>query len=248
MIFLSKHLAASIKFILFAAATATILVLFSLYGIFRDSPKDLIKNTAVGNISDLPFTAVIIDAGHGGEDGGATAHGVVEKDVNLSISLMLADYFKMSMFDVYMTRTDDTLFYFPGQENRKKYYDISNRVDFAKKIDNAVFISIHQNKFEIEKYKGLQVYYSPNNILGKDVAEQIQNDAIQNLDPENNRKIKQADYRIRVLKELTIPAVLVECGFLSNEHEAELLASEEYQKKLAFSIFTSILDFCSNNT
>ena len=89
---------------------------------------------------------------------------------------------------------------------------------------------------------------TPNNILGKDVAEQIQNDAIQNLDPENNRKIKQADYRIRVLKELTIPAVLVECGFLSNEQEAELLASEEYQKKLAFSIFTSILDFCSNNS
>lgn len=190
---------------------------------------------------------LIPDAGHGGEDGGATANGVCEKDVNLALTKDLASFLSLTPYTVNPTRTDDRLLYGAGEENRKKYYDLTRRVRFASQLDNAVFISIHQNKFEIPKYKGLQVYYSKNHPLSKNLAETVQKNAKAYLDPTNNREIKKADHRIRVLNSLQIPAVLIECGFLSNPEEAKLLASREYQKKIAFTVFISTITFVEND-
>ena len=199
------------------------------------------------NASERRSIHMIPDAGHGGEDGGATANGVCEKDVNLALTKDLASFLSLTPYTVNPTRTDDRLLYGAGEENRKKYYDLTRRVRFASQLDNAVFISIHQNKFEIPKYKGLQVYYSKNHPLSKNLAETVQKNAKAYLDPTNNREIKKADHRIRVLNSLQIPAVLIECGFLSNPEEAKLLASREYQKKIAFTVFISTITFVEND-
>ena len=189
------------------------------------------------NASERRSIHLIPDAGHGGEDG------VREKDVNLALTKDLEAFLSLTPYTVNPTRTDDRLLYGAGQENRKKYYDLVERVRFASQFDNAVFISIHQNKFEIPKYKGLQVYYSKNHPLSKNLAETVQTNAKAYLDPDNNREIKKADHRIRVLNSLQIPAVLIECGFLSNPEEAKLLASRDYQKKIAFTVFLSTVTF-----
>lgn len=209
----------------------------------------------IGNIisNSIPVTStnikintdinLIIDPGHGGEDGGAIANGVVEKDLNLEISKKLRDFFLLTGINTHMTRTEDVLLYKAGEENRKKYHDISNRIQFVNALDNPVLISIHQNKFEIPKYKGLQVYYSKNHPSGENLAGIIQNNARNYLAPENKREIKAADSKIRLLNSLDVPAVLVECGFISNEQEANILSDSSYQNKLAFVLFISSLSF-----
>lgn len=230
----------ALKFILFSLLISAVMLVFSLISIH-------IGNICVFNANNektiYKMPTVIIDAGHGGEDGGAEANGVTEKHINLNISRKLADYFRFTDIPVVLTRTDDRLLYNVGEENRKKYHDISNRIKFAEKYSDAVFISIHQNKFEISKYNGLQVYYSKNNAAGRRLAELIQRNERDFNNTNNKREIKQADSKIRVLNELEMPAVLVECGFLSNPEEAKMLSGNDYQNKLAFIIFISALQF-----
>lgn len=192
---------------------------------------------------------VIIDPGHGGEDGGAVGLcGTLEKDINLEISSILRDLFTLVDIDAVMTRNSDNLLYTDDQSDRKKFYDLKNRVDFADKYSDPVFLSIHQNKFPIEKYKGLQVYYSKNNPSGKELAECIQNNTESFLQKDNNRKIKEAGRNIFVLDKLQCPAVLIECGFLSNAYEEQNLNNYEYQKKLAYIIFTSVVEYLADSS
>lgn len=194
-----------------------------------------------------PTLTIVLDPGHGGEDGGAAVDGILEKELNLSICEKIKTLFALSGYPVCMTRTEDKLLYEPGEESRKKYYDLVHRAEFASSFENALFISIHQNKFEIPKYKGLQVYYSHNHPLSEAFAVCIQTNMRTHLDPANHREIKKADHRIRVLSTLEMPAVLVECGFLSNPEEAARLTSEAYQKKLAYILFLSTLQFIEFN-
>ena len=187
---------------------------------------------------------VVIDPGHGGEDGGAVGtHGSLEKDLNLAIAAELADMLSMTDIENTLTRSTDTLLYKEGQENRKKFFDLKNRVDIAKQYDNPIFVSIHQNKFPLEKYHGLQVYYSANNSESSSIAEAVQSNCLQYLQKDNTRKIKEAGRNIYVLRNLDCPAVLVECGFLSNSNEEQMLCDKEYQRKLAFIIFKSIVEY-----
>ena len=188
---------------------------------------------------------IVIDAGHGGEDGGAqSTDGILEKDINLAIAKYLDDYLFLSGFETVMTRSDDRLLYGNGEQNRKKFYDVRNRAEIAKQYDNSIFVSIHQNKFPIEKYSGLQVYYSKNDPRSKTLANIIQSSVKEKLQPKNNRETKAAGSNIYILNNAESPAVLVECGFLSNGEEARKLNDKEYQKKLAFVIFTSVTEFC----
>ncbi len=240
MIVLNKYAIFSLKFIIFSLILALFVVLLSARNIKLFVP--VIEQKAQETIVNF-----IIDPGHGGEDGGASANGVTEKDINLAVSEFLYDYMCLSKHNTHMTRSDDRLLYKPGEESRKKYHDLINRVEFASNFDNAVFISIHQNKFEIPKYKGLQVYYSPNNSLSESLAKCVQDNTKAYLDTQNNREIKKADNKIRVLNSLKAPAVLVECGFVSNPEEAARLSDTEYQKKLAFVIFISALQFLEEN-
>lgn len=190
-----------------------------------------------------PCYTVVLDAGHGGEDGGASgANGVLEKDINLAIALDLRDLLEANGVPVVLTRETDILLYdrtvdFKG---RKKALDLAARRKIAEETENCIFVSIHMNAFPQKQYSGLQVWYSPNNNASITLAETVQDLAREQLQPENDRRVKPATSSIYLLHHLHVPAVLVECGFLSNPHEAEKLATEEYRQQLAFLLFLAL--------
>ena len=183
---------------------------------------------------------VIIDAGHGGVDGGASGDdGTLEKELNLSVAKKLAALCETAGMNAVMTRTDDVLL---GEESspHRKLDDLKARVDMGRDVENGIFLSIHMNKFPVGKYSGLQVYYSKNDVFSKDLAENIQATVKENLQTGNTRTVKQAGSEIYVLDNAFCPAVLVECGFLSNEEELLKLKDENYQKRLAVCIFAAL--------
>lgn len=189
-------------------------------------------------------TTVVLDAGHGGEDGGATdAKGRPEKDLNLAVTLLIRDYLTENGVSVVLTRESDTMLYDKNSEyaGSKKRQDLEARVAICNSVENPFFVSIHMNSFPQSKYHGLQVWYSGRNEESKILAESIQNRIKERLQPENERAIKQATDSIFVLQHLDCPAVLVECGFLSNPEEAERLQDPAYQKELAKEISLAIL-------
>lgn len=186
---------------------------------------------------------IILDAGHGGEDPGAVANGLDEKVLNLSITNKIAEFLKLSGYHVVLTRSDDRLLYNSGEENRKKYYDLYNRLKFARVFSDAIFISIHMNKFPMESCKGLQTFYSMNDPRSAVLAEALQG-ASTLVMPDNHRTIKSDNRTIFLLKNLQIPAVIVECGFLSNTQDAQNLSDASYQDKLAFALASGIGQYC----
>lgn len=186
---------------------------------------------------------IIIDAGHGGMDGGATASdGTVEKELNLSIALKLACLMRMSGYEVIMTRESDISTDDSGEGFNKKG-DLNNRLNLMKENHDAIFVSIHLNKFTTPAASGAQVFYSQKSDHSKELGQSIQTAIVKMLQPENNRVIKMGTNSTYILKNATVPAVIVECGFLSNKAELTLLKSEEYQKKMAFSIMAGIMEF-----
>ncbi len=212
-----------------------------LYASVNDEPEVL-------TVSANSEPVVVIDAGHGGEDGGASANGMLEKDINLSIALKLRDMLKASGYTTVMTREDDISIYDSSAStvHEKKVSDMRNRKDIINSNSNNILISIHQNKFEQSKYSGTQIFYSKNNGKSVKLAENIQRSVTGLLQPENKRELKSADSSIYLLNTAEVPAVIVECGFLSNAEEAEKLGSEEYQKQMAFAILCGFLDYEKN--
>ena len=202
---------------------------------------------AVAANSPAPkYTTVIIDAGHGGEDGGTSSvAGLVEKDVNLSIAKKLSEMLNASGINVVMTREDDRLLYDRNVDfhGRKKKLDMAASLNIINKTENAIFVSIHMNAYQNPKYSGLQVWYSQNNADSEILADIIQSSNQTLLQPDNERKIKGATSAIFLLNEAKCPAVLVECGFLSNQAEAAKFATEEYRQKVALLLCSSILEF-----
>lgn len=204
-------------------------------------------NASTNNQNNRHLPTIIIDAGHGGFDGGAVAEdGTVEKDINLEVSLYLQEYLELSGFDTVMTRCEDISLEDDGLSTirSKKTSDIHNRLKLMEDTDNAIFISIHQNKYSIEKYSGLQVFYSPQfSEQSSALAQSIQENVTNILQPDNERAIKKCGTSVYLIFNAVKPAVLVECGFLSNYNETQLLKTDTYQRKLAFSIATGIQDF-----
>ncbi len=212
--------------------------------------KESKANTATA-ASSYELPVLIIDAGHGGEDGGTTGkNGVFEKDLNLKIAEKINEFAISCGYNTVMTRSEDILLYDRNVDfkGRKKALDLLARVKIAEKYDNAIFISIHMNAFPDSKYSGLQVYYSKNNVKSGELAEMIQATVRDALQKENTRKVKVADSSIFVLDRVSLPAVLIECGFLSNEKECALLSSEEYQKKLSLAIFLAVSKYIETPT
>lgn len=189
--------------------------------------------------------SVIIDPGHGGKDGGAISEsGVQEKDLNLAISFAISDFLKLCDVEVIMTREDDSLVCDENDKKLKgkvKATDLKNRLAFSTNNPDSIFVSIHMNKFSVEKYNGLQVYYSKNNENSFQLAKCIQNNVKSLLQKDNNREVKAAGNNIYILDRIKAPAVLVECGFLSNVQETELLCDSSYRCKLALILSDSIL-------
>ncbi|MDE5583946.1 MAG: N-acetylmuramoyl-L-alanine amidase [Ruminococcus sp.] len=192
---------------------------------------------------------IILDAGHGGIDGGCTAvDGTSEKGINLNIMLMLRDLLTVSGYDVEVTRDTDISIHDKGVEGiaNQKSSDMDNRLKLFNKYDNAVCISIHQNQFTDSRYHGAQMFYSETNRRNENLARSIQNKFVEFLQPDNTREIKQCGKELFLCYYSENPTVMVECGFLSNPEEASLLTTEEYQSKVAFTIFAGINSFINS--
>ncbi len=223
------------------------IILFIAYLVFIVLSFFNIDNYSDVNTTDVNKPIIVIDAGHGGEDGGAVANNIVEKDINLSISNKLKDIFKASGFNVVLTRDSDKMIDTSGNSLReRKVSDMKNRLALFNKSENNIVISIHQNKFTQEKYSGTQIFYSKNNPQSETMAEYIRKNIAKLIQPENERTTKPADRSIYLLYNSKVPSVIVECGFLSNYKEAKKLNDNNYQKKLAFAVYSGVLEFYNN--
>ncbi|MGN0531540.1 MAG: N-acetylmuramoyl-L-alanine amidase [Eubacterium sp.] len=182
---------------------------------------------------------IVIDAGHGGKDAGAIGiSGNYEKDINLPIALALHDFASVAGCSAVLVRNGDYELYKEGEQRNRS--DLYNRLDFVNSIPNAVLVSIHQNHFDNPAEWGSQVWFSANTDKSKSIADSIQKSIIGHLQPNNNRQNKESDDSYYILYKATVPSVMVECGFISNERENKLLQSEEYQRDMAYSIFLGV--------
>lgn len=194
------------------------------------------------NLPVLERKTVIIDAGHGDPDGGATScTGALESDLNLDISLRLNDLCRFLGLHTIMTRTSEQSVYTDGNTiAQKKLSDLKNRVKLVNETEDAILISIHQNHFFEDQYSGAQVFYSDRD-ESQLLAKQLQCELIRCVNPQSHRKAKKST-GVYLMEHIDCPGVLVECGFLSNREEEAKLRSPEYQKKLCCVIASS----CSN--
>ncbi|MBQ3182116.1 MAG: N-acetylmuramoyl-L-alanine amidase [Clostridia bacterium] len=186
---------------------------------------------------------VVIDAGHGGEDGGAVGiNGCIEKELNLDIALILRDLLTASGVNVKMTRSEDIMLYDAATPGKKKIQDLKKRVEIGEENEDSFTVSIHMNTYPSSKYSGAQVYYSPNHPDSKALAETVQGNIKAYLQPDNTRQIKEATSAIYLLHNIKNPAILIECGFISNQSEAELLCRDDYRHKVALTIYSAVID------
>ena len=196
--------------------------LFTLYGASRvaeKSEKGVLPVSLSGEGEELPV--IVLDAGHGGIDGGCTsAEGVPEKGINLDILLRLRDILEVNGYEVRVTRDSDRSIHDEGVEGiaAQKSSDMDNRLAMFNESGNAVCVSVHQNQFTDPKYKGAQMFYSGSNSTSEVLARFL---------------CYYSDN----------PTVMAECGFMSNPDEAALLNTEEYRSKVAFTLFAGINDF-----
>lgn len=222
-------------------ALVAVLLFFAAFFLIRKIDESSI---VMANASSV--RKVIIDPGHGGEDGGAVGYsGTIEKDLNLTISLRLKDLLEWNGFEVEMTRDTDCSIHDEGLSTigERKKSDMYHRLDLYNSDLQAVVISIHLNQYPDSSIQGSQVFYSQNNPASEELAKSIQNAIKTQLQPDNHREIKPAEKNLFLLFHAKPPTVLVECGFLSNPEEEALLLQEEYQTKLAMSIFDGMMDY-----
>ena len=205
----------------------------------------------VGTEIDSSLPTIILDAGHGGIDSGCVSiTGAEEKDINLNILLTLREMLQVTGFNVEVTRDTDRSIHdtgVTGLGNQKKS-DMANRLSIINSIDNAVFVSIHQNQFTDAKYSGAQMFYPLESARSERLAAIMQQNFVSLLQPENTREIKPVGTEIYLLHNANCPAVMAECGFLSNPEEAARLESEEYQSQVAFTIYKSLCDYIFEET
>lgn len=187
---------------------------------------------------------ILIDAGHGGGDGGAVAaDGTLEKDINLAISRPLADLLRVFGYTVKTTRDTDVSIHDAGVTGLKnqKISDIHNRLELVQ--GSLATVSIHQNQFPQTQYSGAQVFYAPGYPAGEGLAAAVRESILALLQPDNTRPLKKGSDDVYLLKHATVPTVLVECGFLSNVAEREQLKTGEYQRQMAFAIAGGVLQY-----
>ena len=205
-----------------------------------------IKNTSEDVMQYMPVTdkTIVLDAGHGGIDPGAMNKDktVLEKDINLQITMKIKELIEASGGNVVLTRDSDISLYEEGanKTTRQKYNEnLKNRKKIVENSQADMFVSIHLNSFEDSKYYGAQTFYPAGKEDSKFLAEMIQAELKRVVDNTNNREIKSRE-DLYLLKDNKMPSTLIECGFLSNQKEAKLLAEEEYQDKIAWAIYVGI--------
>ena len=226
----------------FSLALGVLLVLSMLY-VARGAAV-LVNGKNVENTESTKEQqiCVVIDAGHGGDDPGKIGiNQLLEKDVNLSIALKVRQYLEAQGIKVVMTREDENGLYDSDASN-KKVQDMKRRVALIEETAPAITVSIHQNSYPEEYVHGAQVFYYDGSRDGQLLAQLLQSQLVQKLDPENHRQVKAND-SYYLLKKTDVPIVIVECGFLSNQAEAELLGREEYQDRVAWAIHMGIMQY-----
>ena len=185
---------------------------------------------------------VVIDAGHGGDDPGKVGiNGAQEKDINLQIALFVKTFLEQNGVNVVMTREDEDGLYDRSASN-KKVQDMKNRIALIEETAPDIVVSIHQNSYPEEYVHGAQVFYYDGSSQGKELAEVLQRQLIERADPDNTRQVKAND-SYYLLKKTSVPIVIVECGFLSNQAEAEKLCTPEYQERIAWAVHMGILEY-----
>ena len=224
--FFSKDLR---SLLLYSALSFTTIFLFGLllYNLFFSDASDTASKKASKG------TCIVIDPGHGGEDPGKVGiNNALEKDINLSIAQKLKSILENKGYVVYLTREDDSV---PSSKRE----DMTERMNLIKEVMPIFTISIHQNSYTDEAVCGPQVFYYETSEEGKSFAEIMQNTLNTNLSPAKPRNT-QANNNYYLLKEAPTPIIIVECGFLSNTAEADLLISDLYQQKIARAIYLGI--------
>ena len=232
------HIRARHWFLLFTVIALAASLLFS-------GEKRIVSAHEQGIQTEAGDRVILIDPGHGGFDGGAVgANGTVEKDVNLAISLKLRDMLIDAGFRVVMTRDSDCALNDTGESTirRRKISDMHARLNLTKLYPGSVLISIHQNKLSGDsRVHGAQIFYSPNEPSAKVLAESIQGEFNSRIQPEKPRQVVKTGKNLYLFYHAQNTAVLCECGFLSNPDEEALLATEEYQYKVAYCIYSGLL-------
>lgn len=219
------------------------LVLLVFCGTFHAKHEKAKTASAVPIVNKV----IVIDAGHGGFDAGASDNNLVEKDINLDIALRLMEYIEHGGGVAQMTRIEDVSTADTDRNGKSaKQSDLEERKKLASSADADVFISIHINKFGQPQYKGAQVFYGEGTDDSKRLGDTIQETMKEIIADGNERTAKKIDGQVYILKNTSIPSVIVECGFLSNPQEAELLRNEDYRQKLAWSIYLGVLKYFNN--
>lgn len=239
----SYAIGSALEFAIFCIISALISLVLIIPMLNFDLPipsKDIMNDSTI---------TIVIDAGHGGEDGGCEGNGLIEKDLNLDIARRVASLLTDKGINVVLTRDTDVLLYDINSDykGKKKAQDVRKRLEIAKNQENPVLVSIHMNYFPQTQYSGLQVWYSKHDARSRILANLIQTEAKNTLQSNNKRNIKEATSSIFLLHNATFPAVLIECGFLSNPDEARALGDADYRQKLAEVIFKSIMTYISQN-
>lgn len=201
---------------------------------------------AIQTDSGAGLPVIILDAGHGGIDSGCVSiNGAEEKNINLSIMLKLREMLRVAGFDTVVTRDSDKSIHDIGITGlgKQKKSDMENRLKIVNSVPNAIFVSVHQNQFTDPKYYGAQMFYPEGSADSERLAGILQHSIVSNLQPENQRETKPVGDEIYLLHFAKCPAVMAECGFLSNQAEADKLESEEYQSMMAFSLFEGICEY-----
>ena len=217
-----------------------ILLILLLAGLVAVS-RNLGEYVSSGKVK-LSKKTVVIDPGHGGADPGKIGvNDAKEKDINLQIAMRLKSLLEAQDVEVVMTRTDEGGLYDENASN-KKVQDMKRRIAIIEEAQPEAVVSIHQNSYHEEYVHGAQVFYYDGSKTGKELAELIQKRFVISVDPENKREAK-GNSSYYLLKKTSRPIVIVECGFLSNQAEAEMLNTSEYQEKAAWAIHMGVLQY-----
>ena len=216
--------------ILAALIVGVILMLALTLGQINDLMEPVMDPVALQQRGPL-----VLDAGHGGEDGGAVSlTGAPESQINLAIVLKLRDVLGLYGVDPVVLREEDISLHDSdaGTLREKKRSDLKNRVAAIEAVEGGTLLSIHQNSYTSSRYRGSHAFYAPTE-GSQALAEHFQASIKAALQPENDRVVKQIPNSVYLMNHVTCPAVLIECGFLTNPEEEALLRDEDYQRKLA---------------
>lgn len=218
-----------------AAALIILIMLCQTGGAFLK--KNFLQDEEVsGKAAGMDKPVIVIDPGHGGMDGGKVGvNGVKEKEINLKISLKIKEILEKDGISVVMTRTEDE------RLAESQVEDLKARVSLMNEKKPELVVSIHQNSYHEEGVHGAQVFYYADSAESERAAGIIQ-ETLKEIDPENTKEAKP-NRTYYILKKTEVPVVIAECGFLSNYEEAEKLADEEYQQKLAEAVAKGVLQY-----